>query len=167
MVTFMLKGKQLKENGGQPAAVRLWEPLGKDPGPEPPFTTTLSAIGTAPGVQTRTCMSAAVSCVCMCIYLHHFTGFCQGTLDYPVLREPSPREAWVISLWLLPVTASPHITAHTHIVQTGNGRYSLHVLPRQCEVTQFSISKETGSPLSQPRPCGSNQSCVIFQSSAP
>lgn len=100
--------------------------------------------------------------VCMCVYLHHSTGFCQGTFDYPVLREPFPKGAWVISLWLLPVTVSPYITActdkqrHTHFVHAGKGRYGLHVFPRQCEGTQFSISKQTGSLLSQPRPCGSN-----------
>jgi len=56
----------------------------------------------------------------------------------------------------------------THVSHTlGRGDTVLHVLPRQCEVTQFSISKETGSPPSQPRPRGSNQSSVIFQSTAP
>lgn len=70
----MLKGKQLKEDGGQPAVVGLRGSLvGKTRGPEPPFTTTLSATGTAPGVQTRTCMSAAVSCVCAYVCL--FTSF--------------------------------------------------------------------------------------------
>lgn len=63
-------------------------------------------------------MCTAVSCVCMCVYLHHSTAFCQRTFDYPVLREPSPWGAWVISLWLLPVTASPHITVHTQSYDT-------------------------------------------------
>lgn len=64
----MLKGKQLKENGGQ--STPAWKPRGKDQGPEPPFTTTLSATGTAPGVQTRTRMSAAVSPVCVCVFVY-------------------------------------------------------------------------------------------------
>ncbi|KAK1892449.1 Mediator of RNA polymerase II transcription subunit 17, partial [Dissostichus eleginoides] len=62
-------GKQLRESRGHPA----WKPRGKDPRPEPPFTSTLPASGTAPGEQTRTCTSAA------------------GLFDCPVLREPTPK----------------------------------------------------------------------------
>lgn len=77
------------------------------------FTNTFPTSGTAlADTQTRTCTAAAGPCVCVC--LHRSTVFCQGTFYYAVLREPSPQGAWVISLWLLPVTASSSINVRTH-----------------------------------------------------
>lgn len=133
---------------------------------EPPLAT--STLTTTAAARTRTyCFP---QCVDVVIYIS--VGWGGGglgpILSCPALREPFLSGAWVISLWLLPVAAKQTHSFNTHILlRLGWGRYSFHVFPRHGEVTQFSISKQAGSPLSHPKACGSKQSCAIFQSSAP
>lgn len=112
-------------------------PRGKDQSPESLFTAVLSAAGTEQehkqGHTLCVCVCVAVSPVCKCVCLHHAVGFCQGSFDYPVLRESSPWGVWMISLWIWAVTSSLHVIAHTHI-----HTHILHTLARRDTVNMYS-----------------------------
>lgn len=65
-----------------------------------PVCSRDSARSTNKDTHVCCCFPGVCVCVSLCVCLHHSAGFCRGTFDYPVLREPSPRGVWVISLWI-------------------------------------------------------------------